>query len=68
MPEPELRMYAQVEGIELQGVSVPDGAYFNREGQIVCLEVITKHYSHETIEMKYEFVNRIGGQYEQSRV
>jgi hypothetical protein len=68
MPEPELRRYALDGGVELEGSSVPDGAYLNADGDLVCIEVITKHYSQDTIAMKQEFVNRVGGLYEQSRI
>lgn len=68
MPEPELRRYALDEGIDIEGSSVPDGAYLNADGDLVCIEVITKHYSQDTIDMKYEFVNRLGGQYAESRI
>lgn len=67
--EREVREMALEQGIDLEGCSVTDGAYRDSgTGEWIFVEIITKRYTEEMIEMKREFVQRMGGLYEEHYV
>lgn len=51
-----------------KGISVTDGGYINASGEMVAVEVITKHYTSEQIEAKHEFVQVMNVQYEEINI
>lgn len=70
--ERELRINAIEQGISFdykdKEVSVTDGAYLSEEGEWVYVEITTSNYTQEMKDMKYEFVSRMGGRYEEHAV
>ena len=68
MTEHEQRQIAEDNGYDLSEVSICDGAYMNSNGDMVYVEVVTSDYTEKMIEKKIEYVNMIGGIYDEHRI
>lgn len=68
LTEHEQRQIAEDNGYDLSEVSICDGAYMNSNGDMVYVEVVTSDYTEKMIEKKIEYVNMIGGIYDEHRI
>lgn len=67
--EADLKREARDAGWDMESFSVTDGSYIDSEtGEIMCVEIETKHYKEQHIQAKSVYVEKVGGHYESHRV